>query len=285
MRKGKKPIRSRPGLRTNWLWVVAGVAVIFVLFILARTLSQPPKQTPGPKPVELGKQDLDAYTRMLGRIFIDTTPLLTLSPDLRRQLYQIDTMISNRELRDAIGRLAKLKRKTAPLELAAIQIYTGFCYYELGQPTEALGAFQEGLKVLSVEKFTAPDTSEIRARFWAELAFNAGYLLQFYSLPESALTYYNLCRQALELIPAPSPEIAPALFNNIGVAAEKVGDTALAKQAYLYAVNYIDTTAANPAVERLKRNITRISAPPTAPAGANGTTPKRAKSSPGQHQP
>jgi hypothetical protein len=39
--------------------VVAGVAVIFVLFILARTLSQPPKQTPGPKLLKLGKQDLD----------------------------------------------------------------------------------------------------------------------------------------------------------------------------------------------------------------------------------
>ncbi|MGQ9707667.1 MAG: hypothetical protein ACUVUR_02180, partial [bacterium] len=244
-----------------------------------RTLSQPPKSQPAQGPVELDRQDLDAYTRMLGRVFVDTSGFFVLSADLRRQLHQVATMIGNRELRDAIARLVKLQRKKSPLELAAIQLFIGLSYFELGQPTSALSAFREGVRVLNIAGPAAADTIEIRARarLLALLAFNAGYLLQFYSLPESALGYYQLSRQALELISEPAPELAGALFNNLGVAALKTGDTVMARQAYLAAVDYIDTLGFNPASERLRKNISHLLAQPP--------SVKTTKSSTGQHQP
>ncbi len=228
-----------------------------MLVLLTRILSQPPRTQPTRIASELTREDLDTYTRMLGKVFIDTLPIASLPKDFKRSLRQADTMITNRELRDCIARLTKLERKRTPLEKASIRLYIGYSYFELGQPTNALNAFQEGIRLLN----SSAQGSE-RNPFnglLANLGFNAGYLFQFYSLPESALVYYRLSRQALEQLSEPPRELAGWLFNNLGVAAEKSNDTALAKEVYYIALNYIDTTTQTTTSERLRKNIYRLS--------------------------
>ncbi|MEO0070881.1 MAG: hypothetical protein ABIK39_02180 [candidate division WOR-3 bacterium] len=249
MRKRSK--ESRLWLKNKWLWGLVGVVLLFILFFLTKILSQPPNPQEPPESLKLNKVDLIAYSRMLGEIGIDTSFIAILSVDFVRELRSIDTMIANRELRDAIARLGKMKRNKTPLERAVIQGYIGICYNELAQPTEALKAFQEGLKGI--------DTTAIDAtgRVLGWLAFNAGYLWQNYSLPESALKYYQLSQRGVfSLLPAPA--FTGALFNNLGVAAEMSGDTLEAKRAYLAATGYIDTTASDRAGQRLKENIHRL---------------------------
>lgn len=271
MKKSKIVTHSKTRLSKHWLWIIAGVVLIFVLVLLARTLSQTPRSQPEQKPIELVKEDLDTYTRMLGKVFIDTLPLASLPKDLQRSLRQADTMIANRELRDCIARLTKLQRKRTPLEQAALYLYIGYSYFELGQSTNALSAFQNGIRLIN----PPPENVRQEALFGllTILGFNTGYLFQFYSMPESALVYYQLSRQALDYLTEPPSELPPAaaqsaelagwLLNNLGVAAEKTHDTVLARAAYLAALNYIDTTArtttrAAQSAERLRKNISRL---------------------------
>lgn len=224
---------------------------MFFIFLLARTLSQPAKEVTGNKTPELNKPDLVAYTRIIGGITIDTTALNGIPSEFRRQLIQIDTMLSNRELRDAIARLTKLQRKASPLVVAATQGYIGFCYNELVQPTAALAAFQQGLQSIDT-------TAETGIRLFSWLAFNAGYLFQYYGIPESAIKYYQRSWLAVSRIPAPSfPPFTGALLNNLGVATEMIGDTTAAKTFYLRAAAYIDTSAGDRTTQRLKENLRR----------------------------
>jgi tetratricopeptide (TPR) repeat protein len=261
----KKPKKPNPGLslRNLWLWVTVGVVVLVILLFLSRILSQPPKSEPGRKTAELTKVDLSAYTRMLGKVYIDTTVRTFLSPELNRQLVSIDTMIENRELRDAIARLTKLLQKKElrkdSIGQAVVYGYIGFSYNELAQPQSALVEFQKGLEL------THALSGRAASCITGWLAFNTGYIFQYYSYPESALFYYRLAERSLSTL-TPSPaDLAGAILNNLGVAAEFIGDSIGAKEAFIRATMYIDTTVsldqsrglnAAPAL-RLKRNLHR----------------------------
>ncbi|MCL6465599.1 MAG: hypothetical protein K6T77_02440 [candidate division WOR-3 bacterium] len=261
----KKPKKPNPGLslRNLWLWVTVGVVVLVILLFLSRILSQPPKSEPGRKTAELTKVDLSAYTRMLGKVYIDTTVRTFLSPELNRQLVSIDTMIENRELRDAIARLTKLLQKKElrkdSIGQAVVYGYIGFSYNELAQPQSALVEFQKGLEL------THALSGRAASCITGWLAFNIGYIFQYYSYPESALFYYRLAERSLSTL-TPSPaDLAGAILNNLGVAAEFIGDSIGAKEAFIRATMYIDTTVsldqsrglnAAPAL-RLKRNLHR----------------------------
>ncbi|MEO0019509.1 MAG: hypothetical protein ABIK47_02570 [candidate division WOR-3 bacterium] len=263
MKKVKRKPLSKTRSPKYWVWIVSGVAIVFILFLLARILSQPPRSQTDRETVELAQEDLETYTRMLGRVFIDTLTLAALPFDLKRSLSQVDTMIANRELRDAIARLTKLQPKRPRLEQAAISLYIGYSYFELGQPQNALRAFQEGITILNSSRQNLPP-AEKNAFYGllANLGFNSGYLFQFYSMPESALTYYQLSRQALDSLFEPPGELAAWLFNNLGAAAEKTADTITAREAYLAALTYIDTTTQTTMAARLRKNISRLSNKP-----------------------
>ncbi|NPV14439.1 hypothetical protein HPY86_05860 [candidate division WOR-3 bacterium] len=261
-KKNKKP-KSGLSIRNLWLWVTIGVVAIVILLFLARILSQPPKNEPERKTVELAKVDLIAYTRMLGRVYLDTTLRTVLSPELNRQLASIDTMFENRELRDAIARLTKLLQKKEikrdNVSQAVIHGYIGFAYNELAQPQVALVEFQKGLDIARV--LSEPAASRITG--W--LAFNIGYIFQYYSYPESALVYYHQAERSISVQDTAIKEFAGALLNNLGVAAELTGDSTAARDAFLRATIYIDTAiptdaaqdqSALPAI-RLKRNLHR----------------------------
>ncbi len=261
-KKNKKP-KSGLSIRNLWLWVTVGVVAIVFLLFLARILSQPPKNEPERKTAELTKVDLGAYTRMLGRVYLDTAVRAALSPELNRQLASIDTMLENRELRDAIARLTKLLQKKEikrdNVSQAVLHGYIGFAYNELAQPQMALVEFQKGLDITSA--LSEPAASRIIG--W--LAFNAGYTFQYYSYPESALVYYHQAERSLSQQGTISPEFAGALLNNLGVAAELTGDSTAARDAFLRATTYIDTTIPTEAAQdqsalpamRLKRNLHR----------------------------
>lgn len=261
----KKPKKPNPGLslRNLWLWVTVGVVVLVILLFLSRILSQPPKSEPGRKTAELTKVDLSAYTRMLGKVYIDTTVRTFLSPELNRQLVSIDTMIENRELRDAIARLTKLLQKKElrkdSIGQAVVYGYIGFSYNELAQPQSALVEFQKGLEL------THALSGRAASCITGWLAFNTGYIFQYYSYPESALFYYRLAERSLSTLTPPPADLAGAILNNLGVAAEFIGDSIGAKEAFIRATMYIDTTVsldqsrglnAAPAL-RLKRNLHR----------------------------
>ncbi len=238
-------------LRNLWLPVIAGLIVIFVIFFLAQTLARSPQTKPAPV-IELKNVDLNAYTSMLGGIKIDTSLLEIFPVELRRQLISIDTMVANRELRDAIARLNKLQPRTNREAKALIYGYTGFCYYELAQPAAALAEFKKGITLLE----TLPGSTSARTLAW--LAFNTGYLFQYFSYPESAIHYYHKGESALSVTDRVSREIAASLFNNYGVALEILADTLKAKTAYLRATEFIDTTSTTPAAEKLRNNIHRL---------------------------
>lgn len=263
MAKKKKEANPGIALRNLWLWVTVGVVTLIILFFLTRLLSQSPRVEPDRKLTELTKVDLHAYTRMLGGVEIDTTFRTFLSLELSRQLSSIDTMLASRELRDAIARLTKLLQKKEvkkdPLSQAVLYGYIGFAYNELAQPQLALAEFQKGLKQI----WTLPGPTAARIVSW--LAFNIGYLFQYYSYPESAFFYYRQAEQAVSNQQTPSSYLLGKLFNNIGVAAEDVGDTSLARDAFFRAATYFDTTCSDETGEkqttspalRLKRNIRR----------------------------
>lgn len=261
----KKTKRPNPGLslRNVWLWVTLGVVVLVILLFLTRILSQPPKSEPERKTAKLTKVDLSAYTRMLGKVYLDTTVRTFLSRELNRQLVSIDTMIKNRELRDAIARLTKLLqrkelRKDATSQ-AVLYGYIGFSYNELAQPQSALVEFQKGLEL------THALSGYAASCITGWLAFNVGYIFQYYSYPESALFYYHVAERSLSTLTPPPTDLAGALLNNLGVAAEFTGDSIAAHDAFIRATMYIDTTVsldesrgfdASPAL-RLKRNLHR----------------------------
>lgn len=263
MAKKRKKAHQGIALHHLWLWVTVGVVTLIILFYLTRLLSQPPKAEPDRKLTELTKVDLNAYTRMLGGVAIDTTFRTSLSFELSRQLSSIDTMLARRELRDAIARLTKLLSKKEikkdPLSQAVIYGYIGYSYQELAQPQVALAEFQKGLKQI----LTLPGPTATSIAGW--LAFNIGYLFQYYSYPESALFYYRQAEQAVSNQQTSSLHFFGELLNNLGVAAEGVGDTALARDAFFRAATYFATTSsdktgekptASPAL-RLKRNTFR----------------------------
>lgn len=249
MRKRTK--ESGLWLKNKWLWGLVGVVLLFILFFLTKILSQPPNPQERPEKLNLSKVDLIAYSRMLGEIGVDSSVRAILPADFVRELRSIETMVANRELRDAIARLSKMKRNKSPLERAVIQSYIGICYNELAQPNEALAALQEGLKVVDT-------TTANGRRVLGWLAFSAGYLWQNYSLPESAVKYYRLSLKAVSPLLTTPPAYTGALFNNLGVAAEMSGDTLEARKAFLTASGYIDTTGAYRAGQRLKENIRRL---------------------------
>lgn len=243
--------------------------MIFILFSLTKILSQPPNPNQRQQSLELNKIDLVAYARMLGGI--NAIPLApgNLSANFLQELGSVELMIANRELRDAIAQLSKMKRRRTPLEQAVIEGYIGVCYNELIHPGATLNAFQAGLKLIDTA------TTEIGNRLLGWLAFNTGYLFQYYSLPESAVKYYQRSRTAISNILTDPPAFAGTLFNNLGVAAEMTGDTVGAKAAYLVATAYIDTTAPDRAGKRLRENLRRIEKgqikPP--PAGQHQSSP------------
>lgn len=238
-------------LRNPWLWLVVAIAVLFALFLLSRTLSQPPPSKSGAEPISLKKQDLDTYTRMTGTIRLDTSIIQSLNPELRKQLQQLLQMVANRELADVIARLNRMLRRRPAYEQGAMQLLIGFCYYELGQPESALKAFKTGVMLLDTLQNLNPDA----ARLLAYQAFNAGYLFQLYSQPESARFYYQLSRKAIQLIPVPDKNFTGILLNNLGLTLETTGDVQNARRLYLEAASCIDTTAATTDAERLKKNI------------------------------
>ncbi len=237
-------------VQNKWLWVVGGVVILFVLFFLARTLSQVPRVASEQKTLELNRIDLIAYTRMLGGVRVDTFVVSRLQPDFVGELRSIDTMMTNRELRDAIARLSKILKKRRSFEQTVIQGYIGVCYNELAQPNAGLKAFQEGLNLLQPK-------AESQPQVWGWLAFNCGYIFQYYSQPESARGYYESARKVLPELPG---YFAGWVLNNLGVALEMCGDTTKAREAYFSAVKYIDTTGTHPerAGLRLKGNIQRV---------------------------
>lgn len=253
----KQKRTSSPGinLHNRLLWVIAAVAILFGLFLLTKTLSRPPQSKPINSLLSLNKQDLDTYTRMIGAIQIDTTLIFCLNSNLRNQMEQVLKMVANRELADAITRLNRMLRRRPAYEQGLIQMLIGFCYYELGQPEPALAAFRTGVKLLD----TLRNRDEYTCRLISLHGFNAGYLFQFYSQPDSARRYYLLSQEIMRSLPHPDKKLTGAILNNLGVTFETSGDIPNAHSLYLEALNYIDTTLLLPEAERLRKNLNRTS--------------------------
>ena len=240
-------------VRNTGLWIVVAVALLFGLFLLTRMLSRSPAE-PGAKPVlDTAKGNLEVYTRLIGTVTIDESALRPLSPELRRLLASIDTMIMRRELRDAISRMERAAKKFPPQEQAALSAYIGLCHFELANPNRALIQFE---KALAAAPSTLPDLA-------AATAFNIGYLFMRYDQPDSALVYWTRARAILPSPLAQStsvPSLLAPLLNNLGVASEVRGDTVQARTYYLAAARFIDTTATTDAAYRLRRNLRRVGA-------------------------
>lgn len=238
-------------LHNVWVWVVGGVVVAAMLFMVARTMSSAPAPPPPLQRVDPAKTDLGAYTRMVGEPGLDTLLRHSMSAANLTSLVQIDSMIRARELRDAVARMQRMLSRL-PLfssERALLHGYIAICEYELANPNAALVSLLKGL-ALTTDSDSA--TAELRA--W--LGFQTGWLFQYYGRADSAREYYSL---ALRAAPA-SSRLRPWLLNNFGAALETAGDTAGAAEAYRTAAGlHADTAAESREQSRVRDNLRRLS--------------------------
>ncbi len=260
-------MKRRAGFRLNnrWLLGIAGLIIIFMLFFLARILSRVPPVEPEHKPIEITRQDLDAYTKMLGRVELDTISIAQLPPDLQQVFKQALKMINHRELKDCIYRLTKMLGKRTVEERALIKLFIGFSYYELGEPVSALNAFKEGLELSGLSE------TQIYHRTVAQLAFNTGYIFQLYAQPESALYYYRQSEKTV--IPQTTADslLMGIILNNSAVASEATGDTSTARQLYTSALNYLNNIGAEEEATKVEKNLQRLTI--KSPAGQHQFSP------------
>lgn len=239
-------------LRSSWLWFVGAVVLVFGILLLTRLLTRAPAEPVAKPALDPAKGNLEVFTRLIGSIRIDSAALRPLSPEMRQFLAGIDTMVTNRELRDAITRMERAAKRFSPRERAALNAYAGLCQFELANPNAALVQFEKALA-------GAQELPGLAAC----VAFNIGYLFLRYDQPESALFYWSRAETLLLSSVTDSvliQTLLPQLLNNLGVAWEVRADTAQARNYYQAAAQFIDTTAVNESANRLRRNLRRTSA-------------------------
>lgn len=239
------------GRQTIWMWIIGGVVLAAMLFMVARTMSTAPAIPMPPQRVNPAKTDLNTYTRMVGEPGIDTTLRYSIARRSLTILAQIESMVSNRELRDAVARMQRMtvRPQLSLSEQALLHGYTAICEYELANPNAALVSLTKGLALA-----TGDDSATSELKTW--LAFQAGWLFQYHGFIDSAREYYSL---ALQTAPAAS-RLRPLLFNNLGVALEAAGDSTGAADAYRSAVALTDTTTRTRCSERIRDNLHRLAA-------------------------
>jgi len=228
------------------------VVVGFMLFMVARTLSSAPAPSLPVQRVDPAKTDLSAYTRMVGSPGIDSLLRRSLPETTAARLVQIEKMVEDRELRDAVGRMQRMlsREKLSAAEQALLRGYSAVCEHELANPNGALVNLLAGLALADA----ADSVVNGSVRAW--LGFQAGWLFQYHGLADSARRYYEA---ALSAANAESP-LRPTLLNNLGVALEAAGDSLAAAEAYRAAVALVDTTAQDRDPTRVRDNYRRVSA-------------------------
>uniref|UniRef100_A0A7C4CDJ3 Tetratricopeptide repeat protein n=1 Tax=candidate division WOR-3 bacterium TaxID=2052148 RepID=A0A7C4CDJ3_UNCW3 len=250
-------LQQRTGTRSGrksetqsiWMWIVGGVVVAAMLFMVVRTMSSAPAPSPPLQRVDPAKTDLSAYTRMVGEPAIDTLLRFSASETCAAELRQIETMIQNRELRDAVARMQRMLARTSrpALERALLHGYIAVCEYELANPNAALVNLLGGLG-----QITVADSATAELQAW--LGFQVGWLFQYYGRADSAREYYSL---ALQSAP-PASRLRPGLLNNLGAALESTGDTTGAAETYLAAAAIVDTTGQGRESARVRNNLRRL---------------------------
>ncbi|MEO0085478.1 MAG: hypothetical protein ABIK37_02475 [candidate division WOR-3 bacterium] len=250
-RKARSHSSRKSSLNNVWVWVVGGVVVAAMLFMVARTMSSAPAPPAPPQRVDPAKTDVSAYTQMVGEPCLDTTFRHSISGLNATAFVQIESMVRNRELRDAIARMQRMLVRTqrSSPERALLHGYVAACEYELANPNAVLVNLLKGFALADTT-----DSSVAELKAW--LGFQAGWLFQYHGLTDSAREYYS---QALQTAPTAS-RLRPWLLNNLGVTMEATGDTVGAAEAYRSAAAAIDTTQANRTTNRILNNLRRLSA-------------------------
>jgi len=226
--------------------------VLVALYGLARTLSTTPPSAVILPILASNSQDLEALTRMVGDIELDSSPTENLPEELAGRLASVDSLIALGEWHPALDRLRRLRRPPEGSAKAVIEEYAGFCHYRSVRPDHALHSFREAM---------AADSGRDRERQF-RLAFAAGYLFQSRGFADSALALYSTARY---YAPAPpeepdsAPGILAALLNNFGLARETTGDTAAALELYRSAAAMVDTSVDDPGARTVRDNLRRLS--------------------------
>lgn len=255
-RKKNRAAKSRPRSKNRrkggkvqgfWLWIVVGIVAVVALFMLARTLATSTGYVPPTPMLSLASRDLAMVTRMLGNIERDTALVPGLPDEVRTRFKGVDSVIAEGNWPEAIRLIRGLNKSVPEDNLEVYHDYLGFCFYKSASPDFALAEFRSALR-------TAGRDPELEAR----IAFCIGYLFQSRGFADSALVMYARAQQALGERAAAEP-IAPALFNNHGLAREASGDTAEAIELYSTAAMLLDTTGTDRASRTLRDNIRRLS--------------------------
>lgn len=225
------------------MWVVIGIMVVAVLFLLARTLSRTTGE-PAPTPIlATANQDLISLTRMLGDIEIDTIGLDLVSGDFHAKLEAVDSLIAERNWQDATTNLRKLLKGAPPEDAAWLRAYLGFCFFRAASPDWSLNEYRKALRV-----------SETGSGLYGRSAFNIGYLFQSRGFADSAEAYYSAARTVMQ----DSTPLKAAVLNNLGLLRETANDTARARELYAAAAGLVDTSGDTRAARTLRDNLRRV---------------------------
>ncbi|MFO7638803.1 MAG: hypothetical protein R6X14_05840 [bacterium] len=238
------------GISSWYLWIVVGVLILAGLFMLARTLSTAPPTKAILPVLASNRPDLEALTRMVGDIELDSGIAAGLTEELRERYVTVDSLIGLGDWPAALERLPKLPRRPAGEEAAVREEYAGVCHYRAVRPDHALNSLREA---------AAADSGRDRARQF-RLAFAIGYLFQSRGFPDSALAPYATARF---FAPADSLDRRlPAVLNNLALAHELTGDTAAALELYDAVTALVDTSVDTRSARVVRDNLRRLARRP-----------------------
>lgn len=253
-RKRRKSAGGGFQIRGVYLWIVGGVVVLGLLFVLTRNLATPTDDAPLFPVLANARTELGTLTRMLGEVRLSPEATATLSTV--DGIADVDSLLRERNWPEAAERLRRISRSSAADRLPAVRYYLGYCYSQSASPDRALREFR------SVTGNTAAAGSVLRC----DAAFSAGYLFQSRGFADSALILYTAAHR---LTPDTAQDERVAwLNNNRALALEMTGDTAAARACYLAAAVTIDTSADTRESRVLRDNLrqlalSRIAAPAT----------------------
>ncbi|MEO0081914.1 MAG: hypothetical protein ABIL25_06440 [candidate division WOR-3 bacterium] len=136
--------REMPGF---WLWIVTGLVVLFLLFMLARTLSHTAVE-PAPIPLlATAQQDLVSLTRMLGEIEPDTFGFGSLPAEICCRLKPTDSLIAEQNWPEAIAELHRCLKRVPDRYVSAVHACLGFCYYHSASLDRSLAEFRKAFQL------------------------------------------------------------------------------------------------------------------------------------------
>jgi tetratricopeptide (TPR) repeat protein len=225
-------------------WVIVGVVVVVIVFLVVGALTRPPAE-PAPIPMlSSAKPDLISVTRMLGDVRLDSSTRALFPAELSARLVGPDSLYAQRRWYDALGALNKLLARATRPESAAIRAYMAFCWYDADNLDRSLQSFQRSLAEDSNPTGIAP-----------RLAFAVGWMFQSRGYQDSAVAYYARVRRAL---PDSVRLLKASAANNAGAAYEVLKDAPSAAAAYNEAAALLDTIAFPKESKTIRENQSRL---------------------------